>query len=632
MERPHHLDRRDIVHDRHRSDHVADADPQQRARRADEFIADADGGDAGVACREHDDARCGSDGFEVVDRQRPVDEFERREHRAVAAEVSMARDMGDVGRRQQIERGRDRRRGSDEGPRPGERRADRIDLPGPVVEARSGDHHHPRPERRYDRRHPPRRARRDRVRPVGDRREAAPRQVVQDTRRNDHEFVVAEAERTQERTIELGERIGERRQRGGLRRRGRRRTGQTTEPESDLVEQTAHVRRRGQPRVQAVAPRRHDDGVEHPVGLDELHQSATAAEPALHVVPHTIRGHGPVRSGADETGEVAHHQLLPPNIRLESVVERAGATRLVEVGPTAAELDERGRERRVGGRANRRGRQGVRPDALGPSEHLARATILERQLQAETSQPLGVRRRTDPEFGRTERLLMVGQDAQPGRGGALRAAPLAFGGTQVGGRQPCGGAAIGTTRSRARAAICSWSRANRASPSRRAVCAADTRTADDFRPPSETFEVARDPFRPSGHLVVPRRAGGLGRNQCDEFGDRDPPGAAGGSEFLAGGHGLAVGSVRVVLGEAGPSEEQARFGEVHHVADTLRACGRRVRRSRAPRHAARRRSSARTDRTRARPRSGRDSRPGRTTRRRGRTTPTPWRCRPATRR
>ncbi len=167
MERPHHLDRGDIVHDRHRGDHVADADPQQRARRADEFIADADGGDAGVACREHDDARCGSDGFEVVDRQRPVDELERREHRAVAAEVSMARHMGDVGRRQQIERGRDRRRGSDEGPRPGERRANRIDLPGRVVEARSGDHHHPRPGRPDDRRHPPRRARRDRVRPVG---------------------------------------------------------------------------------------------------------------------------------------------------------------------------------------------------------------------------------------------------------------------------------------------------------------------------------------------------------------------------------------------------------------------------------------------------------------------------------
>ena len=88
-----------------------------------------------------------------------------------------------------------------------------------------------------------------------------------------------------------------------------------------------------------------------------------------------------------------------------------------------------------------------------------------------------------------------------------------------------------------------------------------------FRPPSETFEIVRDPFRPCGHLVVPRRFGGLGRDQCDEFGDRNPPGAAGGSEFLAGGHGLAVGSVRVVLGEAGPSEEQTRFGEVHHVAD-----------------------------------------------------------------
>ncbi len=523
--------------------------------------------------------------------------------------------------RQQIERGRDRRRGSDEGPRPGERRANRVDLARRVVEARSGDHHHPRPGRRDDRRHPPRRARRDRVRPISDRREAAPGQVVQDTRRNDHEFVVAEAERTQERPIELGERIGERRQRGGLRGDGRRRAGQTTEPESDLVEQTAHVRRCGQPGVQAIAPRRHDHRVDHPVGLDELHQSTTGAEPALHVVLHTFRRLAPVRVTADETGEVAHHQLLPPNTRLESVVERAGATRLVEVGSQAAKLDERGRERRVGGRANRRGRQGVRPDALGPSEHLARATIVERQLQAETSQPLSVRRRTDPEFGRTERLLMVGQDAQPCRGGALRPAPLAFGGTQLRGCQPCGGATIGTTPiARPGGDLQLVAGESRVAEPQGGLCCGHAH-GRRLRPPSETFQIVRDPFRPCSHLVVPRRVGGLGRDQRDEFGDRDPPGATGGSEFLAGGHGLAVGSFRRRSGRGRPEPGADALRRGPSRRRRLRACGPRVRRSRAPRHAARRRSSARTDRTRAPPRSGRDSRPGRTTHRRGRTTP-----------
>ncbi len=58
--------------------------------------------------------------------------------------------------------------------------------------------------------------------------------------------------------------------------------------------------------MQPVAPVRHDDGVDHPIGLDELHQPATGAEPVLQVVVRDGRLAGSVDGASDEPGQVAH--------------------------------------------------------------------------------------------------------------------------------------------------------------------------------------------------------------------------------------------------------------------------------------------------------------------------------------
>ena len=166
---------------------------------------------------------------------------------------------------------------------------------------------------------------------------------------------------------------------------------------------------------------------------------------------------------------------------------------------------------------------------------------------------------------------MVGQDAQPGRGGTLRAAALAVRGTQVGGRQPCGGTTIGTTpiagpggdlqlvagESRVaepQSGLCRGHAHRRRLP----TASRDVRGRSRSVPPAPAISSLHDD------------SGRLGRDPARRIRRSRPTrsGRPSGTPRRAA-NASRVGGVRVVLGEAGPSEEQARFGEVHHVADTL---------------------------------------------------------------
>ena len=370
---------------------------------------------AGVACRQHDDTTVR---IRRLRGRRPS--ADRRPDRATRTSGCRCGSVHGTRRGrcrpigQQIERGGDRRRVVRQGRRPGEGRADRIDLPGRVRQARSGDHHHPRPApATTDRRHPPRRAR-DAIecdrsvidgRPPQGRLCSTPVGTITT-------FVVAEAERAQERPIELGERIGERRRA----RRPARPTdadgrARRPSPNPTWSSRPVHVRR---PRP---APCAGDSAAATTTAawiIPSASTNSTNRRPApsrpCSVVLHTFRWPAPVRVTADETGEVAHHQLLPPNTRLESV-------------------DRTLRARRDSSRSARRRRSSTSAAASGESVGgrtvgIARAFARTRSAHLNTSRGRrsssancrprranrsSVRRRTDPEVGRTERLLMVGQ-------------------------------------------------------------------------------------------------------------------------------------------------------------------------------------------------------------------------------
>ena len=262
----------------------------------------------------------------------------------------------------------------------------------------------------------------------------------------------------------------------------------------------------------------------------------------------------------------------PPRVRRRT--RRRDATRRSRIARRRSSTSAAASGESVGGRTVGVANAFART-LLGPSEHLARAAIVERQPQAETSQPFGVRRRTDPEFGRTERLLMIGQDAQPCRGSTLRPAPLSFGGTQVGRRQPCGGTAIGHDRGRGLGRRSAAGRGRTAC--RRAAGRSVPRTRG--RPTIQTaIRDVRDrarsdrPARPVSSFhddSVDSAATSATNSEIATHPER--PAARNSSLAVTR---LAVGSFRVVLGEAGPSQEQTRFGEVHHVADLFEGADR----------------------------------------------------------
>ena len=104
-----------------------------------------------------------------------------------------------------------------------------------------------------------------------------------------------------------------------------RRARQAAEPEVDLIDQTEDVGHRGETRVQAVAPRRHDHGVDHPVGLDELHEPSGGTEALLEIVVT-----------AKIADEAAEDGGAWPNHPLDDVPEDARVVSLYIATPVAS--------------------------------------------------------------------------------------------------------------------------------------------------------------------------------------------------------------------------------------------------------------------------------------------------------